>query len=229
VKLVIVATVLACLFTPAPRAHATGAHANGRALAAAAGRAGLRTSVLDLALQAYECGRRQGEFRRPLLTVIDYSRPSSEPRLWVLDLARGRVLFRELVAHGQNSGEDFAWAFSNAPGSRQSSLGLFRTEQPYVGQHGQALRLSGLEAGFNDRAEDRAVVIHGADYVSAEHVARHGRLGRSWGCPALPLGVHHRIIEAIAEGSAVFAYYPDPTWLRQSTFLHCGGSRLVRR
>jgi hypothetical protein len=185
--------------------------------------------VLELALRAYDCGLRQDQFERPLLTVIDYSLPSVRPRLWVLDLAGNRVLFHELVAHGMNSGDDLAHDFSNEPGSRKSSLGLFRTDETYVGQHGDSLRLVGLERGFNDRAVDRAVVMHGAAYVSRTHAERYGRLGRSWGCPALPLGVHEHVIETIKEGTAVFAYYPDRHWLERSPFLRCGDGRVVRR
>ncbi len=232
---VVVATGLALSSWPSllPAAHAAGARAvRGSVpatLAAAARRAGLSAPVLDLGLRAYECGRRRGEFRRPLLTIIDYSLPSVQRRLWVLDLARNRVLFHELVAHGQNSGENLAFAFSNQPGSRQSSLGLFRTDESYLGQHGESLRLAGLEYGVNDMAEDRAVVMHGADYVSDSYADQHGRLGRSWGCPALPLGVHRELIETIKDGTAVFAYYPDPTWLRRSSFLRCSDTRVVRR
>lgn len=178
--------------------------------------------MLDLALQAYSCGRNRGLFARSLLTVIDYSRPSCEPRLWVLDLARNRVLFRELVAHGSGSGDIVPSAFSNRPGSRQSSLGLFRTEDEYDGQNGESLRLEGLEYGINDRAEERALVIHGAPYVSTSIAAEYGKVGRSWGCPALPFGVHREVIETIKQGTAIFAYYPDRDWLRRSSFLRCG-------
>lgn len=182
-----------------------------------------RREVFDLALEAYQCGRRLGYFHRPLLTVIDYSLPSTEKRLWVIDMQRKRVLFNELVAHGRNSGEEYPVAFSNRDGSKQSSLGLFRADDPYEGGHGWALHLTGLEPGVNDRADARRIVMHGARYVSAEHIAHFGQLGRSWGCPALPEGVHERIIDRIRGGSAVFAYYPDPNWLGQSRFLHCGG------
>jgi len=180
-----------------------------------------RKPVLDLALRAYACGEALGYFRQPLLTVIDYSLPSVEPRLWVLDVRSKRVLSQELVAHGRNSGDNFAVAFSNEPGSLQSSLGLFRTEDTYEGQHGYSLRLSGLEAGINDLAEERKIVMHGAPYVNLAVAAKHGRLGRSWGCPALPLGAHRRVIDRIKEGSAVFAYYPDRRWLQNSSFFHC--------
>ena len=180
-----------------------------------------RREVLDLALQAFRCGRSLGYIDRPLLTVIDYSLPSTERRLWVIDLARRRVLFNEMVAHGENSGDNFAVAFSNRPGSRQSSLGLFRTDDTYEGEHGLSLRLTGLEAGINDLARERRIVMHGAAYVSDAFVAERGRIGRSWGCPALPDAVHASVIDAIRDGSAVFAYYPDADWLQSSRFLHC--------
>lgn len=180
-----------------------------------------RAEVLDLALRAWRCGASAGLFASPILTVIDYSLPSTERRLWVLDLAARRVLFHELVAHGAGSGENFATAFSNRPGSRQSSLGLFRTEDVYRGEHGPSLRLRGLEPDVNDRAMERMIVMHGAPYVSGAVVAAHGQLGRSWGCPALERGVDRRVIGRIEGGTALFAYYPDARWLRESQFLRC--------
>lgn len=180
-----------------------------------------RREVYDLATRAYECGRTDGQFDSPILTIIDYSLPSTEKRLWVIDLAARRILFHELVAHGQNSGDMFSVAFSNELGSRQSSLGLFRTDEVYDGRHGESLKLIGLEAGVNDRAEERKLVIHGAAYVNPNVVARFGQLGRSWGCPAVDRAVHRRIIDRIKGGTAVFAYYPDPQWLRRSEFLAC--------
>jgi len=187
-----------------------------------------RREVLDLALQAYQCALARGDIRRPLLTIIDYSLPSSEKRLWVLDPRRKRVLFHELVAHGVNSGDTWAVAFSNRVNSRQTSLGLFRTDELYVGRHGTSLRLSGLEPGINDNARRRAIVMHGADYVSDWHAHTMGRLGRSWGCPALPRQVNDRVVARIQGGSAVFAYYPDRAWLQQSQFLNCD-ARYVQR
>ena len=184
--------------------------------------------ILKMALQAYACGEAEGAFEQPYLTIIDYSMPSAARRLWVLDVRTRRVLFHEFVAHGRNSGDGMASAFSNLPGSYQTSIGLYRTEDVYLGQHGGSLRLTGLEPGYNDLAYERAIVIHGASYVSADHIAEHGRLGRSLGCPALPYGVHQRIIERIQGGSAVFAYYPDRSWLRSSRYLHCN-ARLVQR
>jgi hypothetical protein len=186
------------------------------------------SDVLKLALRAYACGEAEGQFEQPYLTIIDYSLPSNARRLWVIDVRSRRVLFNELVAHGRNTGEDEAVAFSNVPGSHQSSLGLYRTEDVYVGQHGGSLRLTGLEPGYNDAAFERAIVMHGARYVSTNHLAEYGRLGRSLGCPALPMGVHERIIERIQGGSAVFAYYPDRSWLHRSRYLHCDG-RVAQR
>lgn len=186
--------------------------------------------VLDLALQAYQCGEAHGYIRQPTLTVIDYSLPSSERRLWVIDMARRRVLFNEYVAHGVNSGATTAVAFSNIEGSKQSSLGLFRTDETYYGRHGYSLRLSGLEPGVNDLARERAIVFHGADYVGRDVVAAYGSVGRSWGCPAVDRAVSPAIIDRIQGGSAVFAYYPDREWLSSSPFLHCGSyARIAAR
>jgi hypothetical protein len=176
---------------------------------------------MALAHGAWECARRTGEVDSPLLTVIDYSLPSTAKRLWVIDMVRDRVLWHELVAHGEGSGDVEAVAFSNQRGSRRSSLGLFRTEDVYRGRHGASLRLEGLEPGVNDNAMDRALVIHGAAYVNSQVVAALGRLGRSHGCPALDRRVSRSIIDRIKGGSAVFAYYPDPRWLAGSRFLHC--------
>lgn len=181
-----------------------------------------RHEVYELALEAYRCGAIEGRFARPLLTVIDYSLPASEPRLWVIDLSEGRVLHHELVAHGEQSGENLAVAFSNAPDSHQSSLGLFRTDEAYTGRFGYALRLSGLEPGFNDNARARAIVFHADPDVSPTFIAQWGTIGRTWGCPALPPDVSKDVIDCIAGGSAVFAYYPDPQWLNESRYLHCG-------
>lgn len=177
--------------------------------------------VLDLALQAYQCGAREGRFERPVLTIIDYSRPSSEPRLWVIDVQRKQVLHHELVAHGEGSGNTVAVAFSNEIGSHQSSLGLFRTDEVYTGRFGYSLRLSGLEPGINDKARARAIVVHGSSDVSHAFAAEWGTIGLTWGCPAVPEEVARPIIDSIAGGSAIFAYYPDTQWLRQSHYLHC--------
>jgi len=179
--------------------------------------------VLGLALEAAACARdsRRIALDNPgLLTVIDYSKPSTEPRLWVLDLEHGQVLFEERVAHGRGSGENFATSFSNEAGSQQTSLGLFRTADAYDGANGYSLRLDGLEVGFNDRAHERAIVMHGAPYVGEASIELLGRLGRSHGCPALRPAIARTVIDAIKQGSLVFAYYPDARWLGGSEFLN---------
>jgi len=212
-----VAAVLAC-FLPAARAADTQPESLEAALSRQA--TGLKPEVLRLALKARELAWKRGQgdaLKR--LTVIDYSLPSTRKRLWVLDLAERRVLFHELVAHGRGSGDNVATAFSNRSGSLQSSLGLFLTGETYSGKHGYTLRLQGLEPGINDRAEERAIVIHGAWYVSEEFASRHGRLGRSWGCPALDRKVSRKLIDAIKGGSLLFVYYPDRSWLKGSKYL----------
>lgn len=185
----------------------------------------LDRKVLGLATQALSCSLRRGDHLPPTLSVIDYSRPSTQPRLWVFDLAQSRLLFEEWVAHGRNTGENLASKFSNRNGSYMSSLGAFRTQETYVGNNGYSLRLEGLEPGFNDQARSRAIVMHGAPYVSEVLIRQQGRLGRSLGCPAVRPSVAKPLIDTIRGGSFVFAYYPDQQWLHQSRLLtaDCGG------
>ena len=173
--------------------------------------------VLSLAANALSCADPDAE----RLAVIDYSLPSSEPRLWVFDLPRNELMFEELVSHGRGSGDAMATTFSNTPESYQSSLGLFRTMNTYYGRNGYSLRLEGLEAGVNDLAYQRAIVIHGADYVSESFIEQTGRLGRSHGCPAVRQEVTYPLIDSIKEEQYLFVYYPDPEWLEGSAFLAC--------
>jgi hypothetical protein len=180
--------------------------------------------VLRLALGASLCATVSGAAKNPqTLTIIDYSKASVEPRMWVLDLATRELIYEELVSHGQGSGGNLATKFSNTPDSHQSSIGLFVTDQPYVGRNGYSLRLDGLDQGFNDRARERAIVMHGAPYVNATITRSLGRLGRSHGCPAVRDEVAHELINRVKGGSLVFAYYPDAEWLQSSKFLgNCG-------
>lgn len=180
--------------------------------------------VLALALQASGCAVERGAAPAPRrLAVIDYSRPSTEPRLWVFDLTAGALLYREHVAHGRGSGENLARAFSNLEGSHQSSLGLFTTGETYHGGNGYSLRMDGLEPGTNDAARERLIVMHGAPYVDPAMALRQGRLGRSFGCPALRPQVARELIDQLRGGQMLFAYYPDPDWLARSPFLRCEG------
>jgi hypothetical protein len=198
----------------------TGSPAGDDALARLSAAApGLDLAALALGLRAHAAATRAGRARRPVLAVIDYALPSSARRLWVLDLERAALLFHERVAHGRGSGVAAPTVFSNAAGSNASSLGVFVTAEPYVGRHGGSLRLDGLEPGVNDAARARAIVLHGADYVTDAFVAEHGRAGRSHGCPAVDPAIAPRLIEAIAGGAVLLAYYPDPSWLSASPFV----------
>lgn len=185
-------------------------------------------AAVTLALQAMRCAVSSGVPAPNRLAVIDYSKPSTEKRLWVFDLAANSLLYAERVAHGRNSGENLAATFSNDTGSYASSLGLFRTRDVYFGRNGYSLRMQGLEPGFNDNAMSRAIVIHGADYVSEAFVRKVGRIGRSLGCPAVRRKVAHALIDTIQDGQFVFSYYPDPTWLAHSRFVNCGGSGVAQ-
>jgi hypothetical protein len=179
--------------------------------------------VIELALQAHECAIGTGVAPRATrLAVIDYSRPSTERRLWVFDLATQKLLYDEYVAHGSGTGDNYARKFSNQDGSHQTSLGLFTTADTYVGGNGYSLRMKGLEPGTNDNALARAIVIHGAPYVNPALAKAQGRIGRSWGCPALRPEVAHEVIDSLKHGQMLFAYYPDKNWLAKSPFLGCG-------
>ena len=151
-----------------------------------------------------------------IVTIIDFSKPSTEKRLFILDLKKQELLYHTFVAHGKNTGVNMATKFSNNKGSNQSSLGLYRTGESYQGKHGYSLRLDGLEKGFNDNARSRAVVIHSASYVSEAFIKRHGRLGRSWGCPAVPFEISEEIIDLIKGGSCLYIYANDNNYLENS-------------
>ena len=183
---------------------------------------GLDTKVLDMALQARTCAAAYGDIEGDSrLAVIDYSMPSTEKRLWVFDLASGDVVFNEHVAHGQGSGGNMTTSFSNSDGSHQTSLGLFRTAETYHGGNGYSMRMDGLDAGYNDNARDRLIVMHGADYVNPAATASLGRLGRSWGCPAVRRAVAQDMIDLLKDGQLLFSYYPEQDWIDSSRFLNC--------
>ncbi|MEO6103457.1 MAG: murein L,D-transpeptidase catalytic domain family protein [Pseudoxanthomonas sp.] len=189
---------------------------------------GANPEVLSLAISAMECAQSHGTGAGATrLAVIDYSLSSLKPRLWVFDLARPELLYQEVVAHGQGSGDDVPTRFSNNDGSHQSSLGLFYTRDTYQGHNGYSMRMQGLEPGVNDAAMARAIVMHGADYVNPEGGKRMGRLGRSWGCPALRKAVAKPIIDLLKDGQFVFSYYPDQAWLARSALLNCSNSRVA--
>jgi len=184
----------------------------------------LRPEILELALEAYEQAEAGGHIRRPVLTIIDYELPSYQQRLWVIDMKVGRVLYQEWVAHGMGAPRgsggtmEEALSFSNEKGTLKSSLGLFVTAETYYGRHGYSLKLDGLEEGVNDKARERLIVLHGAQYVSEDRAENH-LVGRSWGCPAVRPGISNILIDAIKGGSVLWIYYPHEEWLGESEFL----------
>ena len=201
----------ACAATPNAQAYSLASlapHANPAAVA--------------LAVSAMHCAIAHGQgVHATRLVLIDYSLPSLQPRLWVFDLARTKLLYEEYVAHGKGSGENYARSFSNLDESRATSLGLFLTGDAYEGHNGHSLRLEGLEPGINDHAMQREIVIHGAAYVDPVLGKLQGRLGRSWGCPSLRREIAAPLIDSVKQGNFVFAYYPDKDWLEHSSWLHC--------
>lgn len=176
--------------------------------------------VLRASLTAYATARHLGNSNKSLLTIVDYSKPSSERRLWVVDVVRQKVLFNTYVAHGKNSGDVKATSFSNDNRSLKSSLGVFVTEDIYEGKHGDSLRIQGMEPGFNDHAYDRSIVFHGAGYAGEDVAKSRGKLGRSWGCMAVSEKIIHPLINTIKNRTVVVAYYPDRKWLHSSRYLN---------
>lgn len=157
--------------------------------------------------------------KREVLTLIDFSRPSTAKRLFVFDMRERKVLFSSVVSHGKNSGDNYATSFSNEYGSYKSSLGFYLTESTYQGKNGYSLILNGLEKGINDRARERAIVMHGAAYADPSVASRGGRLGRSFGCPAVPQKLSRPIIDAIKGGSVMYIYAETPDYLAHSSVL----------
>jgi hypothetical protein len=160
---------------------------------------------------------RAGKIKNELLTIIDFSVSANSERLWVINIPNMAIVHTSLVAHGRNSGEEFARYFSNILHSNKSSLGFFITGHTYYGQHGKSLFLKGMEHGINDNAGHRGIVIHSADYVSNEYIRYYGRLGRSLGCPSIPIEDHQRIIRMLSGRSCLYIHYPDKDYLNTST------------
>ncbi len=181
----------------------------------------LDSKVLSTALSAMQCALNHGADPADRLAVIDYSLPSSEKRMWIFDLQDKKLVLHDFVAHGNRSGNNFATSFSNTNGSHQSSIGLFRTSESYQGKHGYSLRMDGLEPGFNDRARERAIVIHSADYVNPDWIQTQGRIGRSQGCPAVRPEIGRTVVDNLKGGQFMFSWYPDQQWLQSSIYLNC--------
>ena len=184
-------------------------------------RVGLSKEVLNMAMRGFDKLMHRGLLNKDsILSIVDFSKSSKEKRLYIIDLKNIELLFNTRVAHGRNSGMDYARWFSNNPSSNKSSLGFYVTENTYFGDNGFSLRLKGMERGVNDKAFRRRIVMHGADYVEEDFINERGHLGRSFGCPAIPMNEHKEIIEAIKDGTCLFIYYPDKKYLKVSKILN---------
>lgn len=183
---------------------------------------GLDRTVFDLAIRGLRKLEAKGKLLNPtIVTIADYSQSSNKKRLYVIDLKNRKLLFNTYVAHGRNTGTEFAQYFSNEEGSLKSSLGFYITEHPITGSHtGFSLMIDGVEKGFNDHACKREIIIHGADYVTENFIQKNGRLGRSLGCPALPPELNKPIIETIKDGTCLFIYNPDNHYIGSSSLLN---------
>jgi hypothetical protein len=185
------------------------------------GSLGLARQAFDYALKGFNVMKSVGEVANEnIISIIDFSKPSSEKRLFVIDLANCKVLFNTYVAHGMQSGKEFANRFSNKQSSNKSSLGFYETLSTYNGGNGYSLKLQGVEKGINDNANKRAIVIHGADYVDESFIHSQGYIGRSWGCPALPQRLHKAVIDVIKNGTCLFIFSPDNNYLTHSKILN---------
>ncbi|MFA9372348.1 MAG: murein L,D-transpeptidase catalytic domain family protein [Labilibaculum antarcticum] len=173
----------------------------------------------DIFLTAMRGYYKFNSFKTGEISIIDYSMPSTAKRFYVIDLVNKTLLFNTLIAHGKNTGNNSTVRFSNIPKSLESSLGFFKTAETYIGKHGYSLKLDGLEKGINDNARKRSIVIHGATYVSSKFMKKNGRLGRSWGCPALPVLLTTEIINKISNGTCLFIYGNSEEYLTSSMFL----------
>ena len=181
---------------------------------------GLNRKAFELAQKGYEKLREQGVILNDsIISVIDFSLPSTEKRLYVVDLKNYHVLYNTYVAHGRNSGTVMANSFSNSPSSYKSSPGFYKTLGTYNGKHGYSLKLDGLEKGINDNAYERAIVMHGADYVNPAYIPMQGYIGRSQGCPAVSPREATPIINTIKDGTCLFIYSPGTSYQKRSSLL----------
>ena len=180
---------------------------------------GLSINALELAVKGYLQLKETGLLNKPLLSIVDLSQSSRDKRFYLLDIEHKKLLENTYVAHGRNSGEDMATDFSNDLNSEKSSLGFYVTKEIYKGKHGMSLKIEGLEQGFNDNAENRSIVVHGANYVNAGRV-QSNYMGRSQGCPALPTTEYKKVINVIKNGSALFIYSENPNYLNNSKVLN---------
>lgn len=182
---------------------------------------GLGEDVFNYAVKGYEeLVKKNMVSNSDVISIVDFSKASNQKRLYIINISTGQVLFNTLVAHGRNSGLEYANTFSNKASSYESSLGFYVTSATYQGKHGYSLKLKGCEKGINDNADKRAIVVHGADYVSESFINQNGHLGRSQGCPAVPEELSEKIINTIKNGSCMFIYAPSKKYFKQSAILN---------
>lgn len=183
--------------------------------------AGLSEDAFNYAMKGFDYLNNANMIaKKTIISIVDFSKSSTQKRLFVIDISTGQILFNSLVAHGRNSGNEYATRFSNMPESHQSSLGFYITMGTYNGGNGYSLRLKGCESGINDKAYERAIVIHGADYVSNQFISSRGEAGRSYGCPALPTDLNKKIIDVIKDGSCLFIYHPTKKYCSRSKIIN---------
>jgi hypothetical protein len=184
-------------------------------------RYGLKKEVFQHAYTGFLKMKQRGFLRRhDLLTICDFSQSYKRKRMYVIDLDEYKLVMQSLVAHGQGSGGEYPTSFGNEFDSHKSSLGFFSTAETYYGEHGYSLRLRGRESGFNSNAYERDVVIHASEYVSDEYLRSNNKIGRSWGCPAVPEKINQKLINLIRNGSCLFIYHSSKNYLRKSSFLN---------
>ena len=182
---------------------------------------GLGRQVFDYAMRGFNSMRQMGKLTNDgILSIVDFSKPSSAKRLFIIDLKKGKVVFNTYVAHGVNSGKEFAKDFSNVAESNKSSLGFYTTATTYSGKHGYSLHLQGEEKGINDNAFNRDIVVHAADYVNEGMIKSKGYIGRSWGCPAIPPRLHIPIIDKIKNGTCLFIFGENTGYLTRSKLIN---------
>jgi hypothetical protein len=182
---------------------------------------GLSEHAFQYALKGFDYLKATGKIANDhIISIVDFTKSSSQKRLFVLDLEHYKILYNTYVAHGQGSGDAMATRFSNVPESLQSSLGFYSTSSTYIGKNGFSLKLNGLERGINDKANERSIVMHGAPYVCEGYVQSQGFIGRSWGCPAVPEKLNKPIIEKIKNGSCLFIFSENSTYLHSSKILN---------
>lgn len=182
---------------------------------------GLSSEAYRLALKGFEKLKTQGKLlNSSILTIIDFSQSSTRKRMYVIDLVKKTLLYNTYVAHGRNTGEEYAEKFSNEKGTFKSSLGFYITKNMAIGgKVGLSLVLQGIESGFNDKALQREIIIHGADYATEAFIRKNGRLGRSLGCPSLPPDLIRPVAETIKDGSCLFIYHQDDNYINKSEVL----------